>query len=83
MIWSLFCKLFNPWIKIAQLLWLIIQERCIKGVFTFIMTACMQSTYTDDKRTDEGSWKPHFVLAGHQAASNNGGCIAGEGELEE
>ena len=44
---------------------------------------CMQSTYTDDKCTDEGSWKPHFVPVSHQATPNNGGCVAGKGELEE
>ena len=38
--------------------------------------------YTDDKCTDESSWQSHLVSVGHKTASNNGGSIAGKGELQ-
>ena len=41
----------------------------------------LKMAYTDDKGTDECSWQPQLVLGGDQTASDDGGSVAGKGEL--
>ena len=40
-----------------------------------------KKTYTDDKGTDEGRWKPQFVCICYQATTNDCGSIACKSEL--
>ena len=40
------------------------------------------SAYTNDKGTEEGSWKPQLISVGHQATTNHSCCITGKSKLE-
>lgn len=40
-----------------------------------------RGAYTDEESTQEGSWKPQFVLVSNQHTSHYSGGIAGKSKL--
>ena len=52
-----------------------------KGEVQMECEAFHHETYTDDKCTDEGSWKSQFVCVGYQATPNNCRSVTCKREL--